>query len=321
MEPNPRPASGISLLVKTPHGLVQLVDPPEVSPAAPGLLPADSRRPVVALLDSAVRSHPWLLLENESPWWDTLDMPVPPADLTSPQASAIKTVPETDVFEDGAAPVQEPWQEHGTFNAGLVRKLAPDAKLLSVPLMGTSGEIRHEVVRRALAGVLNRVTGPDPEGFVDVVCLPFGYLAGTAPIEHQLAERSLLHALAALGVIVVASAGNFGADTPVYPAAFAPERPPAGPALVSVGALDHDAPAAYSSFGDWVTHWEPGTDVVSVVSDPKDGFARGRGTSFAAAGFAGRLVAALSTDMVALADTSPAAAIARAESALEQVSG
>ena len=99
------------------------------------------------------------------------------------------------------------------------------------------------------------------------------------------------------GVAIVASAGNDGTCTPMYPAVF--------PEVVGVGALDGNGGAApFTNYGPWVRACAAGVDVISIFFegfngaeppvgnlDPDDfaGWARWSGTSFAAP----RVVAAL----------------------------
>ena len=71
---------------------------------------------------------------------------------------------------------------------------------------------------------------------------------------------------------IVASAGNDGADRPVYPAAFATESKlscKSQRSVVSVGALAGARRprerAPYSNFGPWVTEWGQGTNIISIM--------------------------------------------------------
>jgi thermitase len=88
------------------------------------------------------------------------------------------------------------------------------------------------------------------------------------------------------GVLVVASAGNFGGDggnPTVYPAAY--------PGVLSVGATDRSNRLAYfSSHGPWLDVVAPGVNTPTTV--PGGGYAQASGTSFSAplvAGVAGLL--------------------------------
>jgi hypothetical protein len=297
---------------------------------APAVATLPGRRPVVAMIDSGIGGHPWLdptaghvtWIDATSQGWDG---PGPAASLASPDVGDVRPADGTiDVFAG-----------HGTFVAGLVHQVAPEAQLLSMQVMDASGFFPGGAVESALAWLLDRVRGSGE--FVDILCLAFGYYEDS-PMqdEHTTALRSLLGELGDLGVQVVVAAGNDVTEAPTYPAAFArlaeqgsrPRTP-----LVSVGATNPDGtPAEYSNRGSWVEVWEQGTAVVSTVPvgfgvraesssegaafDPDNlvgGFARWAGTSFAAALYAGRLAAQLAE--VDLSDVSPSAAAARVAAA------
>ncbi len=88
-------------------------------------------------------------------------------------------------------------------------------------------------------------------------------------------------ALQALGVVVVASAGNDAMSRPVFPAAL--------PDVVGVGAFGPSGPASFTNFGPWVNACAPGIDLVGVFFSWSDqpahlqfrGWAIWSGTSFA----------------------------------------
>jgi subtilisin family serine protease len=78
---------------------------------------------------------------------------------------------------------------------------------------------------------------------------------GAPVLDHP---HLLAHAIAdiqALGVVVVASAGNDALPYPNFPAAL--------PDVVGVGALSPFGPAPFSNYGPWVDACAPGTDLVS----------------------------------------------------------
>jgi hypothetical protein len=209
---------------------------------------------------------------------------------------------------------------HATFIAGLIRQVAPDARVLSAPIMRTGGVVDEDAVLYTLRWVRDRVRGAaaDSTLFVDIVSLSFGYYEQAAENAfHTSKLREVLGELGDLGVRVVAAAGNRASADPVYPAALA-GAPWAGDApetrLISVGALNPDGSrAVYSNHGDWVTHWDFGTAVAGPTPpfgqqaargqtaeyDPENlvgGFASWAGTSFATGLFAGRLAAELMAD-------------------------
>ena len=304
--------------------------------------PSSSRRPVVALVDSLVRPHPWLGDdEGDDPFWrDARAIPDgwrPFGDLPPELAIGFALMDQDDPRFTHAG--------HGTFLAGLVRQIAPDARVLSMPVMYRSGIVNEVLVQSALDWLLERCgrAQAKPELFVDVVNLSFGeYLRGQRNVPQDGALLDTIRALGDLGVRVVASAGNRATQNPVIPAAWAPvdsDRDRTG--LVSVGALaPNGKPAIYSNTGDWVRDEAPGTALVSTLpmyievdwpddefagngkgEDPNlqaSGFGRWSGTSFAA----GWLSATITKHLLdagprdRLGDVSPEAAKARARTAL-----
>lgn len=282
----------------TTRGAVRLVG---LEPAPRGAAPA-GRRPVVAVLDTPVSAHSWLGdgTGEDSFWSDarTVDDPwAPPFTLTE---------------EAGDGHLSH--AGHGTFIAGIVRQLAPDSRVLSLPVMQGNGVVEEEHILHALGWLRDRVTEAISQGradlFVDVVNMSFGryILEGRSP-DVAKPLRDVLAELDQLGVQVVASAGNRPRATDVLPAT--------APGVVSVGALDPDGTVArYTSTGPWVSLFAPGSTLVSalptfdlVPTDPEDpdGVAQGgpdpnprasrtgqwSGTSFAAAWVSGALASRL----------------------------
>lgn len=303
---------------------------------APGQEPG-GRRPVIALIDSGIGYHPWLSANQPDPFWvsaQSLGWPGVAGPATNEGTGDL--TPADGTLDTHAG--------HGTFIAGLIRQIAPDATVLSIPLMLGNGVLEPEPALDALAWLLDRVRGAatDASKFVDIVCLSFGYYERSASDEKQTARlRELLGELGNLGVRVVVSAGNHQSSVAPYPAAFADpaaftHAPPTR--LISVGALNPDGSSAkYSNFGPWVSVKAPGTALISLSPpfghaaadrtaeyNPANlfgGFARWSGTSFAAAVLSGRLARALCDQAggTALRDVSPEAAHRRAELAYQDV--
>lgn len=112
-----------------------------------------------------------------------------------------------------------------------------------------------------------------------VINLSFG---GTEP--NPEVQSAILHAVRA-GCLIVAAAGNSGldGDPPTYPASYAH--------VLAVGATDEqNAPAPFSSSGDWVDLAAPGTDMSADVPLSHD--ASGVSTGLAGTSFAAPLVSA-----------------------------
>jgi hypothetical protein len=310
---------------------VVLAEPRYRHPAAPG-----GRRPVVAIVDTGIGAHPWLA----DFWVDARpDWPALPADAVPAEEGTGNVTPPDGKLDTHAG--------HGTFIAGLIRQLAPDARVLSLRAMRGDGALDERLVLNALEWLRNRVkaAAADDDGarFVDIVCLAFGYYRrNAADDEHTRELAEILGELGEYGVQVVASAGNQSSDEPCFPAALAACQPRPAVPLASVGAVNPDGSQAdYSNYGDWVTHTEVGTAVISTMPafvpatvnlspgpheyNPDNmvrGFATWGGTSFAAAVFAGRLAAALSEragSPDALVHVTPEAARARAAAAIAAV--
>jgi hypothetical protein len=296
---------------KQSHGDLGRV-PVAVLAAAPAWRPiagrgSDTRRPVIALPDTGVERHPWLdgapgdpiVIDAGERGW------LPPPDL-----------PDSSIFRG-----------HATFIAGVIRQVAPDCRILSVQVVANDGTVQGADSLRALNWLAAEAESGDPDRFVDVVCVAYGYTpldqaADADETSHREELRAALERLVQAGVLIVASAGNGGTDAATYPAAFAGE-PALSAAVISVGATNPDgiSYAHYSNFGPWVHYQAVGSGVISampsfdgprtspdqlfypaakgVTIDPDnftDGFARWSGTSFSAATIAGLLGQALGGD-------------------------
>ncbi|WBB75902.1 S8/S53 family peptidase [Micromonospora sp. WMMD1128] len=271
---------------KSGHGTVAWLPAPDhVMPPKPRRRPDrdfPAGRPVVALLDTGVREHDWLVEADGEPCWEEAEGWTPPRAIPE-IAGQDGRGDESDEVDFGSH-----WG-HGTFLTGLMRLEAPDAKILSVRVMSDAGRVSDLNAAHALNWLADRA-GDGRR--LDVVLTAFGR-PGSDGDEELRPVRKALERLADLGVQVVASAGNGGADDPVYPAAFA-----ADPTLtvISVGARSSPTVRApYSNHGVWVSRWHEGTHAVSTMplattpAATGGAYAYWSGTSFAAARCAGRL--------------------------------
>jgi hypothetical protein len=256
------------------------------------LPPGSGRRPVVAVLDTGVRAHPWLDVEpapgggydvdphHDGDGFIEVDHDIQKAILLEgEQAAASGDQPRLVIRHPWDAPVSPdpligelgPALGHGTFIAGIVRQVAPPARVLAIRIMH-SDDILYEgdllTALTALAGRVARAQATDPARTVDVVSLSFGYLS-ESPADQTLtsALAQAIGVLLDLGVVVVAAAGNLSTTRMFYPAAFAQRPAPAGQVpLISVGALNpNGSRAVFSDGGQWVTAWAPGAAVVSTM--------------------------------------------------------
>jgi hypothetical protein len=285
------------------------------------------RRPVVAVLDTGAGAHPWLndnkiVVRNPSVMNELIGLPDP-----------VNESEQTGVVDDPFEGELDPDAGHGTFIAGLIRQTCPDANILAVRVMPSSGAVAESDLLDALKMLVLRQNmaqaAGDALGVIDVVSLSLGYYheqPEDLTFDPQLLQP--LRALSECGVAVVAAAGNDSTSRPMFPAAFAPypggqvasfdaDRVP----LVSVGALNPDSTIAlFSNAGPWVSCHRPGAALVSTfpvsfdgaaqpayrvdvpgdgmraVLDPdnfRSGFGTWSGTSFAAPVFAGEFAQCL----------------------------
>jgi thermitase len=177
---------------------------------------------------------------------------------------------------------------HGTFVAGVVRRVAPHCEIVAYRFSRGDGLGTDKDVAAAL---LRAAREAHEAGRPAVVNASLGTRAvdGTPPLAMQEAVRFIQATYPE--VLIVAAAGNLGTADPIYPAAF--------DGVVAVGALAHDLrPAPFSSHGPWVRCSTTGVGVVStyvrgvVPPEPDagfpdrvfdaDAFAMWSGTSFAA---------------------------------------
>jgi thermitase len=206
---------------------------------------------------------------------------------------------------------------HGTFVAGLIAAnwdnalgiggVAPRAGLVIVKAtVGASTTMTTEAMASAI--------GVAADAGAEVINISYGSTTNSFALFEAVLNAT------SDGAVVVASAGNDGTSTPMYPAntSFA----------LSVAATDNqDRRATFSTFGDWVDIAAPGAAIVSTVPTyPTVGFgtqthyAVGDGTSFAAPLVSG--AAALIWESVASTSSSPQHAVpARLEVTADRVPG
>jgi len=231
------------------------------------------RRPVVAVLDTPIGPHDWLPARSDRPQDYVVDDSIPqggPEDVTDPLVGRLRS-----------------HAGHGTFIAGIIRQVAPEATVLSIPVMHGDGYALNSAVAGALSMIYDRVTapapgpphgpGPDPAKFVDVVLLALGYYPETSAAAQSSILKPVLRDLANAGVAVVAAAGNDATGRECYPAAFSVENGWPVP-VNSVGALNPNGTRAIFSNeatseppADWVTRWERGVAIVSTFPETFDG--------------------------------------------------
>jgi Subtilase family len=283
---------------KSGHGTIAWLPAPAYEMPAGPLWQPSPRPPVIALLDTGVRQHPWLPEGGEQPFV-----------LQAEDYGWQSPIPD-DAAPDADEDYRSHWG-HATFIAGLIRLAAPSAQVLSMRVMKSDGKVSEDDAADALYWLADSREAPG----IDIVLMAFG--RQDDPGDYDLEKlRAPIKKLSDRGVRLVASAGNDGAERPVYPAAFAAEPElsyQSRRAVISVGALASPTERApYSNSGPWVAEWRRGTNIISIMplttkssddhtpdsdaaSAPAsgNGYAWWSGTSFAAAVAAGKLAASL----------------------------
>lgn len=265
--------------------------------AADGVSPLVTRegvdRPVVAILDTGIGQHPWFDEPGTAVLRDVqLD------------GSPIGTYPEDDVDaeregrRDGGTSHLDPYAGHGTFIAGVVHQVCPDAALLPVRVYGGDGTASEwdfaRSVERLLEFHLRGLAGVPGHFPVDIVVISSGYY-----LEHPEDDddyeglyRGRLRDLRRAGVLVVVSAGNDGSTRKAFPAGWAPpvrrtgggvipgdahDLCPDYTPLIGVAASNPDGTLAdFSNDGPWIAAVRPGVNVLSAMPTTFDGAGEGR---------------------------------------------
>jgi hypothetical protein len=251
------------------------------------------RRPVVAVLDTGVRAHPWLDVRRNPAGGYLVD----PADgfvMDDPGIQAVVYAESSfAAAEQGDAsrqPITDGWDGpvagdpllgelndaigHGTFISGIVRQAAPDARVLSIRIMHSDDVVYEGDLLCALALLADRIAAAEDGSMaemVDVVSLSLGYFdESPADIAYGSGLWQVIQVLLDLGVAVVAAAGNYSTSRRFYPAAFSLRSSPVP--VISVGALNpNGSKALFSDGGRWVRAWAAGAAVVSSYPDDVDG--------------------------------------------------
>jgi len=262
-----------------------LADPPARKPA--GDCAADyGRRPVVAVLDTGVRAHPWLDVAADGNGGYAMAADSFVATDGDIQATICAEGLRINGSDKSRRVIQDAWDKpvapnrlmgesnpalgHSTFIAGIVRQVAPDARVLAIRVMHSDDVAYEGDIICALGQLARRIARAeegDLAGMVDVVSLSFGYFS-ESPQDGGITSGlwKAIEALLNLGVVVVAAAGNFATRRAYYPAAFARQDVPAGQVpVISVGALNpNGTKAMFSNDGPWVTAWAQGAAVMST---------------------------------------------------------
>jgi Subtilase family len=200
----------------------------------PSVAPDGGRGVLVYLADTGLLrdadQHPWLTGVRVGDEQDDLDPRTP---LT------------------GTPPVIPPYTGHGTFVAGVLRCMAPDADVIATNAFAAAGsELEADLVTR-----LEAALGLGVDIFhLSVACVSRHDLPLLAFGEwlRRLRESK--------GTVCVAAAGNSSTRRPSWPAAFED--------VIAVGALGGDwrGRASFTNYGPWVDVYAPGRDLVNAFT-------------------------------------------------------
>ena len=156
---------------------------------------------------------------------------------------------------------------HGTFIAGIVRQVCPDATVLALRVMPSNGVIDEHQLTIALNKLLVRQAQAQLLGALRTSSTSSPCPSATTTRPGRRALHLVLARTLAVrrcsGSRVVASAGNDSTTTRCSPPALAPPRGAGHPAdavpLTSVGALNPNGTVAlFSNGGDWVSCYRLG---------------------------------------------------------------
>jgi subtilisin family serine protease len=173
---------------------------------------------------------------------------------------------------------------HGTFICGIIRQMNPQLVIEQRKVLSANGFGNDYDIATALATAEAPIISLSLGGYTYNNLQPVAM--GTA-IQH--AQNS--------GKVVVAAAGNNGANRPFWPAAM--------PEVVAVAACHHDGRrAAFSNYGTWVDVCALGVDLSSCYVDgwsgaPFSGWATWSGTSFASPQVAAAIAEQMKTGLTA----------------------
>jgi subtilisin family serine protease len=149
---------------------------------------------------------------------------------------------------------------HGTFLAGIIARIAPEAGMLPVKVLEADGQGDLFAVAQ---GIFHAI-----EHGADIINLSLTTLYNSHVLALAVSESR------AAGVAVVAAAGNSNESQP-------PSYPAADPNALAVAATDAaDLKAPFSNYGEHIALCAPGVDVASCL--PGNQYARSDGTSVSA---------------------------------------
>ncbi len=208
---------------------------------------------VVAVIDTGMDlNHPLLRNNITQNKYDFID------DDVLPQDEFNNLDDDGDGFIDEVA-------GHGTHVAGIIHLVAPEAQIMPLRVLDSDGQGNSFIVAEAMLYAL--------ENGADIINLSLGTTYQSQFLLDVVAQ------VTDAGVVVVAAAGNYGEDTPQYPAA-------ADCALAVTALGPGHIKAEYANYGPWVDLVVPGKHIYSTY--PNGSFAWWNGTSMSAPFVAGQ---------------------------------
>ncbi|HRH40654.1 MAG TPA: S8 family serine peptidase, partial [Pyrinomonadaceae bacterium] len=202
-------------------------------------------------------------------------------------AFAGKLLPGWDFVDNDPNPMEIAGSAygHGTHVSGIITRVAPNAKIIPIRVLDSTGSTNAWVLAEALAFAANPDGNPATDDGADVVNLSMGSPTPTRLLHDFLQSSSSDLAqptdvdfpqIGKPNLIVVAAGGNNGGDFKIYPGA---ETSIDG--LITVGASDiTDHLAPYSNYGSWIKVAAPGDRIISTT--PDGGYGAWSGTSMSA---------------------------------------
>jgi subtilisin family serine protease len=152
-----------------------------------------------------------------------------------------------------------PAHGHGTFCAGLIAAVAPEAMIMPLRVFDDSGNTDTFTIIRGIRYAV--------EHGANVINMSFGMTSESSSVKQAI-EYAFHH-----GVTVVASAGNNNTSNPQFPADVKN--------VMSIAATDlKDKKASFSNFGSSIFVDAPGVNIISAY--PGGYYAIASGTSFSA---------------------------------------
>jgi thermitase len=153
---------------------------------------------------------------------------------------------------------------HGTHVAGVIAGMAPAAKIINVKVVDDSMIVSADTVAQ---GIIWSV-----DNGARIINMSFELFATSPALEQAL------YYAWSKGAVLIAAAGNYRYDTPIFPACY--------DNVIAVAALNSDGSLwAGSQYSDWAEAFAPGVDIYSTL--PNNSYGYSTGTSEATAHVSG----------------------------------